>query len=235
MSILTAAQAAQARLIGRRPSAVVSSTDEIDVEMTALAYEAAVDIAKAHDWQQLVEFYTLLGDGNAASFSLPPDYDRMIQATELYDPDNWAWGYQHIADHGTWLRYVNQGFALSPGAWMIRKNHFHFSPTPSAGAKATFPYISKNIFAGANGTPQATIIRDNDSFVLDERLLTLSLIWRWKQMKQMDYAEDMRAYELALSQEAARDKGSNIIRHGAANRFPGAVHAWPWSLGGLDA
>lgn len=56
---------------------------------------------------------------------------------------------------------------------------------------------------------------DDDSFVLDEQLLLLSTIWRWKQAEGLDYQEDMQNYEVRLSQLAAKDQGSRPIR---ANR-----------------
>jgi hypothetical protein len=233
MTILEASQSAIARLIGRRPAAVVSSQDEMEVEITALAQEAATDIAKAQDWQALTEFYPIAADGVSTAYDFPADYDRMVQATDMYDPNNWCWGYTHVVLYGDWIRLQNSHVGLlTPGAWTIRKNQFHFLPAPASGASALFPYISNNIFTSQSGSPKATITRDDDSFVLDERLLTLALIWRWKQMKQMDYAEDMRLYEDALSQEMTRDKGARVIRRNS-RRVPSNVHVgWPWILGG---
>jgi hypothetical protein len=233
MTILSAAQDAIARLVGRRPAAVVSSTDEICVEITAIAQEAAEEIFKAHDWQDLTEFQTITGDGTSSTFALPSDYDRMVLKSELYDPNNWFWNYQHVTDYGQWLIYQNSGFGwVSPGVWTLRKNQFHFMPTPQAGAKAVFPYVSNNIFADSNGNPKPRLSADTDSFVLDERVLTLAIIWKWLSLKRMDYQQEIDDYNIALTQAAARDKGSRVIRKG--NRFNplNTYLAWPYSLGG---
>lgn len=233
MTVLSACQSAIMRLVGEKPPAVVSSQDTMNVEIVALAQEAAVDIMKSHDWQALTEFYTITGDGEATSFPFPEDYDRQAQATGLYDPDNWAWGYTHVTDYGEWIRYQDglDGI-ITPGVWTIRKNQFHFLPTPGPSTRATFVYISNYIFTGQNGSPKKEITRDDDQFVLDDRLLTLALIWRWKELKEMDYGEDMRNYDIALSQAMARDKGSRVIRR---NQSPidrlNPVPAWPWGLG----
>ncbi len=72
MTVLTVAQAASSYLVGRRPTALYSSTDPMDVEMAALANEAAVDIAKGADWQRLTKLNTVNGDGVTEAFPLPP-------------------------------------------------------------------------------------------------------------------------------------------------------------------
>lgn len=232
MTILTAAQTAIMTLVGRKPAAVVSSSDEICVEMTALAQTAAVEIAKSHDWQNLTEFYTVTANGTDAAYPFPSDYGRMVQASEFYDPNNWCWGYSHISDYGEWLQYQISGIGLiSPGIWTIRKNQFHFLPTPGAGQQAIFPYVSKNVWADTNGNPKAELTADTDVFALDERLLTLSLLWRWLALKRMDYQQEFADFELALSQEQTRDKGARTIRSRRLGRSLDLRPAYPWPLG----
>lgn len=233
MTVLTAAQSALAKLVGRRPSAVVSSTDEICVEITALAQEAAVEIMKDHDWQALTEFYTITGDGAASAFPFPADYDRMVQATGLYDPNTWCWGYSHVSDYGEWMRYESgDAIVASPGVWNIRKNKFNFLPVPSAGQKAIFPYISKNVFSDATGAPKAILTADSDEFFLGDRILTLALIWKWLALKRMDCQQEIDDYNLALSQASTRDRGARVIRKGGGNLSAlNAQYAYPWELG----
>lgn len=234
MTVLSASQQAIMKLVGQKPASVVSSTDEICVEMTALAQEAAVDIAKSHDWQNLTEFYTVTANGTDSTYPFPSDYDRMVQASEFYDPNNWCWGYCHITDYGEWLQMTNRGIGmLTPGAWTIRKNQFHFLPTPAAGQEAVFPYVSKNIWTSANGNPKAAVTSDGDTFALDERILTLALIWKWLSLKRMDYQQEFVDFELALSQKQTRDKGARTIHSGRSRPLRGMNigPAWPWPLG----
>jgi hypothetical protein len=232
MTALSACQDAIARLVARRPNSVFASDEEICVEIASLANEAATDIAKANDWQALTEFYDITGDGVTAAFAFPADYDRMIQATDIYDPANWCWGYEHIVNYGEWIIRNARGIGLLPGAWIIRKNQFHFYPVPASGATATFPYISKNWAASSGGTAKSVFDRDDDVFALDDRILTLALIWRWKSMKGMDYGEDVKNYDIALSQSMTRDKGGRTIRKGSsALTGLNTSVGWPWSLG----
>ncbi|MGN6768273.1 MAG: phage adaptor protein [Rhizobiaceae bacterium] len=232
MTVLAAAQQAIMKLVGQKPAAVVSSTDTICVEMTALAQEAAVEIAKDNDWQKLISFGEIMADGMSEAYDLPADYDRMVQASDLYDPSNWFWGYRHVSDLNEWMALKVSGYAfIQPGVWTMYGGQFHFMPTPEAGRKAQFAYVKNTIFLSQAMQPKAAITSDNDSFVLGDRLLTLALIWKWLSLKRMDYQQEMDDYNLAISQEETRDKGARVIRKGSRHRPFNASIAWPWSLG----
>lgn len=239
MTVLTALQSAMIRLVGRKPNTVFSTTSQTEVELADLATEVAIDIMKSHDWQALTEIETITGDGATSAFPFPADYDRMVVASDLYDPETWAWGYHHIATVGEWIRYLDGNYIVpaQPGAWIILGNEFNFTPTPADGAVAKFPYISRNfaLSAPASGTgiitPKAAFTADSDTFVLDERLITLGVIWRYREQKGMGYAEDMATYENALSQAQARDRGPSVI-HTRISRVPRNVRfGWPGELG----
>src|SRR5690606_10974461 len=139
MTILTAAQSAIARLVGRRPAAVVSSQDEMDVEITALAQEAAVDIMKAHDWQTLTKRYTVTANGDDG-YSLPSDYDRMVLAMGLSSPtwpDRW---FQPVTSLNEWEALRQRSVTLTPGWWMILGGRLQLQPSLGMGQEATFYY-----------------------------------------------------------------------------------------------
>jgi hypothetical protein len=229
MTILAAMQEAIARLIGRRPSAVFAAQEEICVEISSLSNEAATDIMKGHDWRALSVVYTITSNGVDGEYPFPDDYDRMVVASEQQNPDNYIWGYWFCPTIDDWIRMRNFHFNIFPGAWIILDGKFQYFPIPAAGQMAMFPYMSGNYALAANGTTtKPAFTRDDDSVRLlgetlgrqtaAERLMTLALIWRWKAMKLMDYQEDMRNYEIALSQEQGRDVGSRVIRKGTPYR-----------------
>lgn len=238
MTVLTALQSAMIRLVGRKPNTVFSTTSQTEVELADLATEVAIDIMKSHDWQALTEIETITGDGATSAFPFPADYDRMVVASDLYDPETWAWGFHHIHSVGEWIQRTSDGFQqITPGAWIIMNNEFNFTPAPATDAVAKFPYISRNfaLSAPASGTgiitPKAAFTADSDTFVLDERLITLGVIWRYREQKGMGYAEDMATYENALSQAQARDRGPSVIRT-RISRVPRNVRfGWPGELG----
>lgn len=233
MTVLSAAQSALVRLIGQRPSTVFSSTASTSIEIADLVTEVGVDIMKSHDWSALTKVKTITGDGADTSFPLPADYDRMKLAQGVSDGSSWFWGYTRSPDMDTWIALQN-GFYLGatpPGWWIMLGGEIQFQPAPATGSTASYPYISKNIAVGEDSVAKAGFTKDTDTFVLDERLLTLGLIWRWRQQKRLEYAEDMQTYEIAVSQAQARDGGSSVIRSNSRHR-PGNLHiGWPWPLG----
>lgn len=232
MSALSACQDAIARLVARRPNSVFASDEEICVEIASLANETATDIAKANDWQALTTLKVLNGDGVTEGWPLPDDYDRMVQGTEIHAG---TWTYMRYASSPSldnWQDLKALLPAIPPGYWTILQNVMEFVPTISSGQDARFYYISNKWARAAAGTPKSLFDRDDDTFVLDDRLLTLGLIWRWKSMKGMDYQEDIRNYDIALSQAMARNKGSRVIRKGGPDWSGLNVSVgWPWALG----
>lgn len=233
MTVLSAAQSAMIRLVGKKPTTLFGSQDQMEVEIADLATDVAVDIAGSNDWRALTKLYTITGDGVASSFDLPPDYDRMALAQSVHDPNNWFWGYSRVTDLDEWIQITTSGFfGIVPGWWIILAGKMQFAPVPADGAQATFPYVSRNVGVSATSTPIAAFTKDDDSFVLDERLLTLGLIWRWKAQKGLEYAEDLANFEKAFSESAARDKGATAIRGRSwLGRRPRTSIAYPWPLG----
>lgn len=233
MSVLAAAQSAMIRLVGRKPSTLFSSQNQMEMEISDLATDVAVDICTSHDWRKLTKLYTLTGDGVASSFDLPADYDRMVIAQAVHDPNNWFWGYSRVHSLDEWIAITTSGFfGITPGWWIMLGGKIQFAPTPAAGAQATFPYISKNIGLSASGSPITAFTRDDDTFALDERMLTLGIIWRWKAQKGLEYAEDMANFEKDFSDTAARDKGATAIRSSNwLGRRLRSSAAYPWPLG----
>lgn len=231
MTVLSACQSAAIRIVGRKPDSVYSGADKFALEMADLANEVAADIAKTNDWQALIKVHTITGDGTTDAFPLPSDYARMLVKSDILDATNFAWGYTRILDINDWLWIKERGLQALPGSWILYGNQFQFVPPPPNGATAVFPYVDKRYAADTDGSPKDAFTADTDTFRLSERLLTLGLVWRWRQNKRLDSGEDEANFSKAFAEEAGRDKGSRIVRTGPA-RFPGDVTlAYPYPLG----
>lgn len=231
MTVLSAIQSAAIRLIGRKPPAVYSEVTTFELEMGDLANEVAADIAKSHDWQALIKVATITGDGTTVAFPLPSDYDRMLVKADLLDTTNFAWGYSRIVDINEFLYLRQSGINALPGNWILYGGQFQFQPAPASGNTAEYPYIDRNYAAAADDTPKAAFTLDTDAFRLPDRLLTLGLVWRWRQNKRLDYGEDEANFAKAFAEESGRDGGSRIIATGP-KRLPANVSlAYPWPLG----
>ena len=232
MTVLSAIQSAAIRIIGRRPSTIYSDTSTFALEMADLANEVAADIAKSADWQALIKVHTITGDGTTDAFDLPDDYARMLIKSDILDTTNFAWGYTRILDLNEFLWVKQRELQALPGSWILYGNQFQFVPPPANAAEAEFPYIDKRYAqATGGGAYKEAFTVDTDVFRLSERLLTLGLVWRWRQNKRLDSGEDEANFAKAFAEEAGRDKGARIFATGPA-RFPANTSlAYPYPLG----
>lgn len=225
MSLLTACQKAAIELNQTEPSAIFASTDQFARELKVQANKSAEAIMKAYDWQKLITRATVTGDGATTSFTLPTDYDRMVQDSNLASNNSNLYP-SKAKDLNQWDYFQNHPAPAVP-IWILFGGAMQFNPAPASGTIYSYFYVSKNVVSG--GKPAFTA--DADELVLPERLLTLSIIWRWRAAKRMEYAEDMRNYEIALAEEVKSDKGNRILTVGR-QRIPANVRtAYPGPLG----
>jgi len=227
--LLDALQSAALRLIGRKPSQFIGVTSVFEMEMCDLVNEVAQDVAKYQDWQALVRVAEIVGDGSTEVFDLPPDYDRQLQNSAVQGNATWAWGYRRFTDINVFLFDQTRGFSGFPGGWIIYGDKVRFAPAPSGSA--VYPYITNAWAKSADMAAKQAFTADTDLFLLPERLLTLGLVWRWRENKKLDASGDQEAFIKALDEYAAKDKGARVYRSSARRSFPGTHLAWPYELG----
>lgn len=231
MTILAAMQSAAIRLVGYRPSVFFSSQQKFEQEIVDLVNEAAIDIARYADWQDLIAVANFVGDNVTTAFNLPDNYDRMMITASIQDPNNWVWGYQNVGTIDDFLWMKDRGWGPYPGVWTIYDNQFQFYPAPSGGAQ--FPYISKYTVRDQGGSTKEAFTADNDSYIINggERLITLWLVWRWRENKKLDASGDMENFTKAIDELAGKNSGTKIMRSGTARRWGNTRVAWPYLLG----
>lgn len=226
MTVLSACQEAAIELSQTEPTTLFSTTDRFAKELRVQANKSAVAIMKRYDWQALTKRATITGDGSDTTFDLPTDYDRMAAKTNLASSASNI-DLVKATDLDQWDYFQNHFSTPTPGYWIVLGGQLQVMPAPGSGVVHSYYYISRNVVSGN----QAAFTADGDTFVLPERLLTLSIIWRWRASKRLEYAEDMQNFEIAFGEETATDKGSRILVAGQ-QRMPYNVRtAYPGPLG----
>lgn len=230
--ILNSMKSAAFRCWGERPDVFFESSDQGPQEIADLVNEAAQDICAQIDWQALTRIQTFVGDGVQSEWDIPADYQRQLKIAEIQDLANWAWGYAQVSDLNQFMYLKARGYGYWPGIWTIYNRKFHFYPAPDVGAEASYPYITKNYaIDGDTNTEKPAFTKDNDTFILPERLLTLWLVWKWKVMKGEPIGDEESAFTKALGEYASNDGGSSVYR---SRIFPFRgrfTTAYPWPLG----
>jgi hypothetical protein len=203
MTLLTVVSNASKRLGLGAKSSVVSSTDENAIQLLALAQEEGKTLARRHEWQILQTEYTFPTVASTASYALPSDYDRILKETVFnrttrrrmvgdLTPDQWQ------QTQASLVTMVNPAFR-------VRGNLFLISPTPTAAETVAYEYMSKKWCQSNASVGQVEWLADADTGLLDEELMTLGLIWRYRKAKSLDYGEDMNTYEMEVAKAIMND------------------------------
>lgn len=229
MSLLTVfQQACTSGIALEKPSAVYGSTTREHVELANIANEMAAMIAASHEWQILNKIAVITGDGTTEDFALPADFDRMLDKSQLWST-SLETPLSPISDRDQWLELDIKTFDFVINAWIIYAGEIHIKPALSTGVQVKYFYQS-NLWGLNGATPISEFTADTNTFRIDERLLKLGIIWKWREMKGLPYAEDLATYERLLAKLAMRDKGSRIIRLGKAVLPRDTTVAYPQSV-----
>jgi hypothetical protein len=226
MTLLSVCQEAAIELSQTEPTEIFAATGAFPKELRVQANKSAAALMKRYDWQVLTKRATITGDGSTTSFDLPSDYDRMAAKTNLASSASNI-DLVKATDLDQWDYFQNHLSTTVPGYWMILGGQVHITPAPASGVVHSYYYISENVVSG----DKPAFTADADTLVIPERLLTLSLVWRWRASKRLEYAEDLQNFEIAFSEETAKDKGSRVLVAGR-QRVPYNVRAaYPGVLG----
>ena len=233
MSLLTIVQDVADEVGVLQPSTVIGSSDESAIRMLVLANKGGKILARrgkgSGGWAVLQTEHTFTTVNGTANYSLPSDYDFMIDGT--------------IWDRTTFLRFRGP---LSPREWQLRKSGlsssvgsrfrfrilpssnakvFAIEPTPTSADSMVVEYVSLNWCQSSGGTGQAAWVADTDTGVLDEVLLNMDLTWRFKQALGEEYGENKQEFEMELAQALARDGGAHTLSMSGHHRERFIGHA----------
>jgi hypothetical protein len=111
-----------------------------------------------------------------------------------------------------------------------------FTPAPPPGDQIYFEWVSKYWCTSATGTvqSQSAYAVDTDYAILDERLITLDTLWRYKQAKSLAYSEDFDKAEAAIADAMTRNASKPRLNLGGAmtDIYPAVlVPAGNWGIG----
>ena len=190
-------------------------------EMLALATETAQAIAyDTRDWTRLKTSVTYAGDGHTVSgvttgtsaFNLPANYKRMLLSANVWRSLSTMTPSRFIPDIDEWMQRRARNWNEQPyGEWTMYGGQIHLWPIMPVGESSYFAYLDKNCIGLSSGGQGDAFLNDLDNFLIDERLLRLGMIWRWKADKGSSYAEDMGTYETALAMVSGHDSPAPTI------------------------
>jgi hypothetical protein len=213
MSLLTIVQGACQRIGIAVPAAVIGSQDAQIVQLLALLNKEGKELATgasvglSHDWQSLqieASFTSVAVESQGALATIAPGFKFIINGT-IWDRTRRLPAYGNMSPQ-EWQAYKSWGTASPFPKYRIRGGLLLLMPIPAAGDNYRFEYQSKNWCSDSTGaTTRAAFTADTDIGILDEDWLMDGLVWRWKQAKGLDYAEDFATYQRDVQNAIVRD------------------------------
>jgi hypothetical protein len=210
MTLLTIAQDACDRLSLPRPAAVISSNDQTAAVMRGLAQQEGKELARRVAWKALTAEHTFTTVATEAQDSTAFPTSSSVRIDEWILPQTCFNRTSRRRMSGPlsaeqWQHYKSSLVTYVNPAFRIRGTSFLITPTPSAGNTVAYEYVTKRWCQSNAGAAQAAWTADNDTALLDEELHTLGIVWRFRKSKGLEYAEDFRAYEVAVEQAMMRE------------------------------
>ena len=212
MTLLTQIQNACDTIGLSRPSVAIASTDQNVRVLLALANTEGRELLERFAWPQTqIEktHTTLAAELQGVVTTLAPGFSYIINGT-------------------FWDRTLTQPVTgpLSPLEWQTLKartatgpyssfrmqgGKLYAYPAPAAGNTWVFEYQSTYFCQSAVEANQSVWTADSDVGVLDENLMMMGTVWRFKKKNGLDYSEDFRMYEQKLANQMARVGGKRTL------------------------
>lgn len=201
------------------PNAAVGSSDQQIIQLLAMSEEEGQEQATRYPWQILqteATFTTVAAQSQGALGTLAPGFDYIVNNTiwnrtlrrPVYGPDSQQdWQQQKAMQ-------LNGPF----NTFRIQNDAINFYPSPAAGQTCAFEYQSKNWISTSVAGTSATWTNDADTPKLDDQLVIMGLLWRWKAAKGLDYAEDFAKYERRIGDAMARNAGKAVLSMAGGSR-----------------
>lgn len=197
-----------------RTQLVEGLINQVGVQAMALLSSLGEDLVRDHDWQFLEKAVAFQGNGSANIFSLPPDFGRIVNQTVWSEKNKMPASGPVGAKEWGWIKF---GMISSSVYYRYRilNDRFEVFPTPPAGERLQFFYISKNWVIKGDGTGYGDSIIDNtDKPMFDRSVMIKGLKARLWAQKGFDTSVLAREYNDALNLIKAQDQGAPEIRLG---------------------
>jgi hypothetical protein len=141
------------------------------------------------------------------AYTLPPDFERITDRTQWDKSKHWEALGPESAQQWQWLKsgYISTGPRIR---WRILDNQFQIWPPMNTNEYLGWEYRSKGWARSVDGTVKNSFTADDDTAILDDRIIVLGTKLKYWSIKGFDTTTLMQEYQRYLSIAKANDKGS---------------------------
>lgn len=232
MSLLSIIQNVCAEINVDVPSQIMASTDPKVTQLRILSQRAGDDLVRDNDWSILRTARTFTCTGATPEpTEPPPDWKKFMDNSVIWNNSR-LWQLNGPVDPMVWQRNMVINTNPVPQIWRMIGGLLAIYPNV-AGEIMSYEYVS-NAWISVRGTATYSKAWQNDNDVsrIDESLLELSLIWRWKRAKGLDYAQEMDNFERAKEAAVGSDRAAAAFPLSKANRGQAPDNMYGGYVGG---
>ena len=212
------------------PTTVVGSSDPGIKQLLEMFQQEGDELVSKSEWARLISTWTITVATGPQTEARPADYGRTRTNASFWRSGSTLTPMAGPVSPDEWQRLtqVSGGF---PGYWRPYSTGVQILGVPIAET-VTVEYVSDYWILDVDGTTaKALWSDDDDTSLLPDVLLILGAVWRWKQSKGLEYAEDMATYEREQERQIAADRMSrpaSTARYYKSSGFPGPT--WPGQI-----
>jgi len=196
-----------------RPVSAISSSDTQVRQLVRQAQREGQMLARRHNWTALITeatHTTVATELQGVMTTIAPGFKWMVNNTQWNRSQQEAIGGPLTAPD--WQILQSATITGPYYDYRIQNGNLFLYPAPTAGDTIAFEFMSANWCQSSTGTGQIKWLNDTDTGVIDEELMTLGTVVRYKKAKGLGYAEDLRDYEIEVNNAIARDGGRRILK-----------------------
>ena len=144
------------------------------------------------------------------AYDLPDDFETITDRTQWDKTKHWEMLGPEDAQQWQWLKsgYISTGPRIR---WRILDNQFQIWPPMNTNEYLGWEYRSKGWARSSTGAIKNSFTADNDTTVLDDRIMVLATKLKYFQIKSFDTTALTADYNRYLSVAKANDKGSPTL------------------------
>lgn len=180
-----------------------------------MLFEVGDELKKEYAWQDLTReqtFSAVISQVAYALSTIVTDNDfAAFRGNTIFDRTNNRW--LDVVDIAQW-QALNSLIGLQVGitkAVCIFEDALNIYPTPTATDTYVFNYVSGSWIIDSGSTRRADFTADTDTFIFNEEMLTLGLIYKLRQAYGLPYEDQLLGFQKRASAEAENNRIKQTI------------------------
>lgn len=145
-----------------------------------------------------------------ASYPFPVDVSNLMPST-FWDR-SMRWQVEGPLSPQDWQSLKSGIIVSGPRRrYRVMDGSFWLDPVPADNNTLEYEYYSYNYAMSVTGAAQSKFLIDTDIYLLDDDVMILGIIWRFRRAKGLDYAQEQDAWQDQLDRYKARQASAKNL------------------------